>query len=106
MHRFLQRDGIGDAFGQRLVDIQRHQSAVGSEVITFDDFLDVFEIDVLFLHLLGERVGTEVEFIHLAVEVSVGITRYVFAQRREGDDEGGDDDEQQGNAEDDQNEVE
>ena len=106
LFRFLQRDSVGDAFREGFIDVKRSQGAVGSEVVTLYDPLQVLEIDVLLVHLLRERVGTEVEQIDLAIEVGVGIARYVFAQGRESDDDGSDDDEQQGHADDHQKEVE
>ena len=84
----------------------RSQGTVGGEVVAFDDTFHVFEIDVFLLQLPLDGVGTEAEFIYLAVDVGVGISRNVFAQRREGDDKDGDDDEQQRDADDDEDEVE
>ena len=106
LHRFLQRDGVGDALGQRFVDIGNGQGAVVSEVVAFHDAFQVLKVDIPLLHLTADGIGAEVELVHLAVEVGVGVSRDVFAQRREGDDEGRDDDEQQSDAKDDPDEVE
>ena len=106
LHRLLQRNCVGDAFRQWLIDINRCQSTVGGKVVAFDNLLYILEIYVFLFHLTAERIGTEVELVYLAVEVGVGVARNVFAQGRECDDERRKNDQQQCHANDDQNQIE
>ena len=106
LQRLAQFNCIDDTLRQGFIDVERSQGTVGGEVIAFDDFLEVIEIDIFFGHLPFDGVGAKTKFIHLAVEVCVGVAWDVFAQGCEGDDEDGDDNKQQSDADDDKDQVE
>lgn len=102
LRRLPDLDGVDVEACHRSVDIVL--DAVVAEIITFNDQLEVVEIDVFAMQLVLDRVGPAIQHIDFTLQRGVGVSGNVFAQWCEGDDESGkgDEDDDAGNDDDDE----
>lgn len=99
LDRFPDLDGVDVDAEQGGVDVTLFH-AVGAEVVTFDDQLQVLEIDVLAVHLPLDGISPTAQGIDFAFQRRIAVVAgNVFPQGGEGDDDGGDDHQEHDEAE-------